>query len=378
MRKQLLTALITIISLGYMIGQGLSLPPSGDNQKCSITQHIGTLVTVTVDYSSPNVTGPGGEDRNGKIWGQLVPYGFTDLGFGLRKPAPWRAGANESTTIAFSHDVMVEGKPLKAGKYGLFLEIEATGPWTWIFSKNSTAWGSFFYDEKDDALRVQVQPMEHAHTEWLTYAFTDRQPTEATMELQWEQKTIPMHIAVNGMNDLYITQISHELENYQGFDADNYAAAANFLLTANYKLDKALEWATFATDSPTTGVQNFTNITTRANVLLKMGKKDEAMTAFESAMKLSDAGPGQVHQLGRTLLAQGEKDMAMKIFKTNYDNNKGAWPTNVGMMRGLSAIGKYDEALTYAQAALVQAPDDVNKKNLTNMIEKLKSKKDVN
>lgn len=378
MRKQFLTTMITLLSFGALLSQGLSLPPSGDNQKCSVTQHIGTLVTVTVDYSSPNVTGPGGEDRNGKIWGQLVPFGYTDLGFGLRKPAPWRAGANESTTITFSHDVLIEGKPLRAGKYGLFLEVKETGPWTWIFSKNSTAWGSFFYDEKDDALRIPVQPLEHAHTEWLTYAFTDREPTEATLELQWEQKSIPMHIAVTGMNDLYITQISHELENYQGFDADNYAAAANFLLTENYKLDKALEWATFATDSPTTGVKNFTNITTKANVLLKMGKKDEAMAAFESALKLSDASAGIVHQLGRTLLGQGEKEMALKIFKTNFDNYKGEWPTNVGMMRGLSAAGRFDEALTYAQAALIQAPDDFYKKNLTSMIEKLKSKQDVN
>ncbi|MEP6646656.1 MAG: DUF2911 domain-containing protein, partial [Saprospiraceae bacterium] len=162
MRKQLLAALITLLTLGSIIGQEISIPPSGDNQKCSVTQHIG-LVTVTVDYSSPNVTGPTGTDRNGKIWGQLVPYGLTDLGFGLRNPSPWRAGANENTTIAFSHDVMIEGKPLKAGKYGLFLIVQEDGPWTWIFSNNSTAWGSFFYKEKDDALRVDVQPMEHAH-----------------------------------------------------------------------------------------------------------------------------------------------------------------------------------------------------------------------
>lgn len=363
---------------GTMLSQGLSLPPSGDNQKCSVTQHIGTLVTVTVDYSSPDVTGPSGEDRNGKIWGQLVPYGMTDLGYGLRTPAPWRAGANESTTITLSHDVLVEGKPLKAGKYGLFLMIDQTGPWTWIFSKNSTAWGSFFYQEKDDALRVQAQPQDHAHTEWLTYIFTDRDPTEATLELQWEQKSIPMRISVPNMNDLYIAQIDRELENFQGFDADNYAAAANFLLKENYKLDKALEWASAATDSPFTGEKNFTTITTKANVLLKMGKKDEAVTAFASAMDLSDASPGAVHQLGRGLIGQGEKETALKVFQMNYDKYKGAWPTNVGMMRGLSAVGKYDEAIPYGQAALAQAPDDVNKKNLTNMIEKLKSKQDVN
>jgi hypothetical protein len=378
MRNSLLLFLAISLTSVALRAQSISLPPSGDNQKCSVSQHIGALVNVNVDYSSPDVTGPSGEDRNGKIWGQLVPWGMTDLGFGLRTPAPWRAGANESTTISFSKDVLIEGKPLKAGKYGLFLMTDQTGPWTWIFSNNSTAWGSFFYQEKDDALRVQVQSQEHAHTEWLTYTFTDRHPEKTTLELQWEQKSIPMHIEVPNANDLYIAQISRELENSAGFDADNFAAAANFLLKENYKLDKALEWATAASDSPFTGVKNFTNVTTKANVLLKMGKKEEAMATFTSAMDLSDAAPGTVHQLGRGLIGQGEKDVALKVFQMNYDKNKGAWPTNVGMMRGLSAVGRYDDAITYAQAALVQAPDDVNKKNLTNMIEKLKSKQDVN
>lgn len=378
MKKLLLAIFSAALFMTTSTGQGLSLPPSGDNQRCTITQHIGTLVTVTVDYSSPNVTGPSGEDRNGKIWGQLVPYGMTDLGFGLRTPAPWRAGANECTTIAFSHDVLIEGKSLKAGKYGLFQMLDQAGPWTWIFSNNSTAWGAFYYQEKDDALRVQVQPQDHSHTEWLSYNFTDREPSEATLELQWEQKSIPMHIAVSNINDLYVAQISRELENYQGFDADNYAAAANFLLKENYKLDKALEWATVATDSPFTGEKNFKNVTTKASVLLKMGKKDEALTAFASAMDLSDASAFDVHALGRTLIGQGEKEAALKVFQMNYDRYKGVWPTNVGMMRGLSAVGRYDEAMTYAQAALAQVPDDVNKKNLNNMIEKLKSKQDVN
>ncbi len=377
MRKQLLTTFISFLAISAMTGQAISLPPSGANQKASVTQHIG-LVTVTIDYSSPDVTGPRGEDRNGKIWGQLVPYGLTDLGFGLRTPAPWRAGANESTTISFSHDVLIEGKPLKAGKYGLFLIVQETGPWTWIFSNNSTAWGAFFYKEKEDALRVQVTPQEHAHTEWLTYNFTDRDPKEATLELQWEQKSIPMRISVPNLNDLYIAQIDRELENFPGFTSANFAAAANFLLTENYNLDKALVWATDAVEMPFIGQQTFTNVTTKANVLLKMGKKDEAFSTFQSAMKLSDAAAGTVHQLGRTLITQGEKDMALKIFQMNYDNNKGEWPTNVGMARGLSSVGKYEEAIKYAQAAILQAPDDVNKKSLMSMIEKLKSKQDVN
>ena len=137
---------------------GLGLPPSGNNQRSSVSQGIGP-VTVSISYSSPAVHGPAtpgdpaNVDRRGKIWGQLVPYGLTDLGFGHRKPAPWRAGANENTVFSVTHDVLINGKPLPAGRYGLHL-IAGPEEWTVIFSKTAGEWGSFFYDEKQDALRV--------------------------------------------------------------------------------------------------------------------------------------------------------------------------------------------------------------------------------
>ena len=90
--------------------QTVTLPPNGDNQRSTVTQQIG-LVRVTIEYSSPDVHGPNGEDRRGKIWGGLVPYGIHDLGFNNRK-GPWRAGANENTVFTVSHPVKIEGQPL--------------------------------------------------------------------------------------------------------------------------------------------------------------------------------------------------------------------------------------------------------------------------
>src|SRR5690606_9473877 len=116
--------------------QILPLPPSGDNQQCIVTQYIGSIVHVTVTYRSPDVTGPDGRDRTGQIWGTPVAhYGLVDQGYGLGQPAPWRAGANECTTIEFSHLVQVEGHPIPAGKYALFLELAESGPWTWVFAR---------------------------------------------------------------------------------------------------------------------------------------------------------------------------------------------------------------------------------------------------
>src|SRR5262249_14185033 len=132
---------------------GLTMPPSGGNQKASVAQHIG-LVKVSVDYSSPHVHSPVGEDRKGKISGTLVPYGMANLGFGTcGDQCPWRGGANENTVFTTSHAIKVQGKELPAGAYGLHF-VPGKDEWTVIFSKNSTSWGSFFYDAKEDALRV--------------------------------------------------------------------------------------------------------------------------------------------------------------------------------------------------------------------------------
>src|SRR2546429_7024367 len=87
----------------------LSLPPNGDNQKAEVSQWIG-LVKITIAYHSPNVHRGGGKDRTGHIWGELLQYGFFDEGYGPSRATPWRAGANESTTVTFSHDVKVEGQ----------------------------------------------------------------------------------------------------------------------------------------------------------------------------------------------------------------------------------------------------------------------------
>jgi tetratricopeptide (TPR) repeat protein len=221
-------------------------------------------------------------------------------------------------------------------------------------------------------------PKDHPHTEWLTYAFTDRDPDGATLELQWELKSVPMRISVPNMNDLYIAQLEREFQGPTSFVAANYTNAATFLLQENYNLPKALEWVEKGMSMPYFGRVDFNSMSTKAQILMQMGKGEEAMASIEKAMDLPGSSPSQIHQLGRSLIGIGKREEALKIFTLNYEKNKGAWPTNVGMARGLSAVGRYDEALKYATTALGEAPDDVNKKSLAGMIEKLKANQDVN
>lgn len=377
MKKTFLFTLLLFVTIQFSFAQ-LTTPPSGNNQKAAVTQYIGALVHVTVTYSSPNVTGPQGNDRTGKIWGQLVPYGLNNLGFGTATAAPWRAGANENTVIEFSHDVMIEGKALQAGAYGFHVIAEETGPWTLIFSNNSTAWGSFFYDEKDDALRVEVTPEKNEFHKWLTYEFTDRQPSSTTCALMWENIKLPFKIEVPKANDYYAANFKKELEGVPGFNFQSWNAAANWSLQNDYDLEQGLKWAESAISAPFVGVENFNTLQTKASILDKLGKAEEANVTLDKAIKHSSAMPFQIHGYGRQLIAQGKKDKALEVFQYSHKRFDGAWPTEVGMARGFSAVGKYKEALKHAQIAAEQAPDKLNKDNLAQVIEKLKKGEDIN
>lgn len=378
MKKTFLFTLFLCCAIFSTSFAQLTLAPSGNNQKSVVTQYIGALVHVTVTYNSPDVTSPQGDDRTGKIWGQLVPYGLNNLGFGTSTAAPWRAGANENTVIKFSHDVTIQGKPLAAGSYGFHIIPQETGPWTLIFSNKTTAWGSYFYDEKDDALRVEASPEKGDFHEWLSYEFIDRQATSATCALMWENIKLPFKIEVPKMNDYYASNIKNELENAPGFNYQSWNAAANWSLQNDYDLEQGLKWAEAAISAPFVGVENFTTLQTKAAILDKMAKKEEANAILDKAIKHGSATPFQIHGYGRQLIAQGKKDKALEVFQYNHKRFEGAWPTEVGMARGLSAVGKYKEATTHAKIAAKQAPDQLNKDSMASAIEKLSKGEDIN
>ncbi|MEO7963558.1 MAG: DUF2911 domain-containing protein, partial [Gemmatimonadaceae bacterium] len=150
-------ATISAVSTEAQDRSEIAYPPNGGNQKAEVTQWIG-LVQATVTYHSPRVHNPPSVDRTGHVWGELVHYGFFDDGFGPSTATPWRAGANETTTLALSHDVQIGGQTVKAGTYGLFLEVQPKGAWTWIISRSANGWGAYQYDAKDDVVRVNAEP----------------------------------------------------------------------------------------------------------------------------------------------------------------------------------------------------------------------------
>jgi Protein of unknown function (DUF2911) len=374
---QTLRTSLAFVFAGVAFAQfpGLTLPPSGNNQKAAVVQYIGP-VRVAIDYSSPAVHGPDGKDRRGQIWGKLVPYGLSTSAFGNGKPDPWRAGANENTVFTVSNDVTIEGKPLPAGRYGLHM-IPGENEWTVIFSKNSSAWGSFFYEDSDDALRVTVKPHKNEYREWLAYEFTTRKPTEATAELQWEELSVPWSIKVENADDIYVSKLRQELSSVPGFMYQGYDAAAQYTLQSGKHLEEGLKWADQAIGQPFIGQKTFSTLSTKAQILAKMGKPQEAKVLMDEAIHNPATTSLEIHQYGRTLLQLKHNAEALKVFQYNAERNGDAWPVHVGLMRGYAANGDLQKALEHAKKAAGQAPDDLNKKNLEAMVKTLESGKNI-
>jgi hypothetical protein len=267
-----------------------SAVPNGYTKKAMVSEQVG-LTQVTITYHRPSVKG-----REGKIWGEVVHKGFVDQGFGNGKPTPWRAGANENTVIEFDNDVKIEGQTLPKGKYGLFIAYDSLES-TVIFSKRTDAWGSFFYDEKEDALRVKIkpQPIEKS-VEFLKYEFSNQTPDSAVIALAWEKLSIPFKVEVDYLKQQFDALVA-ESQNPRSFTPQSLNIAASWTLQNDYGLEKGLEWATAATSQKFPGdPTSFPALSTRAAILDKLGRTDEAAAVIKSACRSATPAASAIRQ----------------------------------------------------------------------------------
>jgi len=367
--KYCLVALLSLLALPSLSQvMPLTMEPDGGNRRASVSEQVG-IVKIAINYNRPGVKG-----REGKIWNTSVAhYGFIDLGHGTSNAAPWRAGANENTTIGFSHPVRIEGKELPAGVYGFFIALGEEES-TLVFSKVSTSWGSFYYDSIEDALRVTVtnQKLDHS-VEWLKYEFIDQKDSSVTIAMSWEKRMIPFTVEVN-RKALQMAAFINDFRTTRPYY--DFIAAANWCIQNNYGLEQALQWMDRAIYFRVMGEKNFRSLSTKANVLMKLNRIDEAKKVMAEAIPLGTML--DIHFYGRQLLGMNQVDEAFKVFKSNYDKYPNQYTTNVGMGRAYSAKADYKKATTYMEAALSQAPDEGSKNNVHAMIIKLKEGKNVN
>ncbi|MCB0629286.1 MAG: DUF2911 domain-containing protein [Lewinella sp.] len=306
--RTLFSTLVCLLGIAQITSAQLTVPQVSPRSR--LMQTIG-LTEVTIDYSRPNVVS-NEKDRTGEIWGKLVPWETTPNPM-TGRTYPWRAGANENTVITFSTAVSIEGQPLPAGSYSFHIIPHENGEATLIFNKDYHQWGSFVYDEKDDALRVKITTTEGPQVNLLAYSFPEVDKEAAVCELAWEKKRFPFSIAVN-THEVTLQHMKEELGQSKGFIWQTFNTAAKYCVDNDVDLKQGMEWID-------RGILyfggNFPMYSTKAELLEKMDQEEEAKSFKAKAMAVGTVR--EVFGYGNTLVNSGKIDEGLEVMKKNYD-----------------------------------------------------------
>ena len=347
-----ITLCLAILGLAGSISAQNDLNLPDVSQAAEVKQRV-ALTDIAVKYHRPLVNGR-------KIWGGLVPYGKV-----------WRVGANENTTIEFSDPVSVEGKPLGKGTYGLHM-IPNQDSWTVIFSNTNTAWGSYSYDQKEDALRVDVKPRPLAENkEALEFDFEDLKPTSTAVTMKWEKLGVPFTVSIND-SDQTLQSIRAQLKGRGQFTWQALDEGAQFCLTRKINLDEALRWA----DASIQNEERFDNLSTKADILKALDRPDEAKTIWNRALEIAKAP--QLYTYGRQLQNQKKGAEAMEIFKDVAKRFPQGVYGYLAQARIKSTAGDFGGATSDAKQAQAAAPTDAQKQSIQALITRLDAKQDIN
>ncbi len=324
--------------------------------RAEVAQRIG-LTDVGVVYHRPAAG-----DRD--VWGAVVPSAGTPV---------WRTGANENTLVQFSTDVTVQGETLPAGTYGLHTipgQPAGEGEWTIVFSKDVHAWGSFSYNEENDALRVQAKPEAAPHKERFEISFDNLENDSADLILRWAEVAVPVRLAID-LEQTVIASFHQQLTGLPQFFWQGWNQAAQYSLNNDFELEEAAQWA-----DRSIGVQEtFNNLSTKAQLLAKGGEAAQAEELMAKAMGLGNAG--QIHNYARQLLGQDQKQKALAAFQKNVEKHPETWFVELGLARGYSALGEFEKAAAQMKISLEKAPD-AQKLYVQGLVDQLEKKTDIN
>jgi tetratricopeptide (TPR) repeat protein len=346
--KQWLTIVVCLLA-GVLFANGSyaqqQLPVPQQSPQASVTQTIG-VTGVTISYHRPGV-------KNRQIWGKLVPYNQV-----------WRAGANENTTITFGDPVRIEGKELAAGTYGVHM-IPAENEWTIIFNKNATSWGSFFYKEDEDVLRVKVKPQPGEHQEWLSYEFGDLTDSSATVTMRWEKVKVSFKVGL----DVHTIVLAHAKNEYlrglPGFTWQAFNQAAAYCMQNNVNTDEAMAWV----DKSISINENFNNLRVKAGLLENSGKTAEANALKDKSMSV--ATEADLNTFGYQLLGNNKIKEAIDIFKKNVKAHPDSWNVYDSLGEAYDKNGETKLAVENYSKASKMVKDDANKKRIAETLKRL-------
>jgi tetratricopeptide (TPR) repeat protein len=342
--KTLLIVTVLLASATAHAQAVLKLPEQ--SPAATISQTIG-LTEITVNYHRPGVNGR-------PVWGALVPYN-----------EPWRCGANENTTMTFSSDVKIGGKPLKAGTYGVHM-IPTAKEWAIAFSTQNQAWGSFSYDPKEDALRVSVTPRAtQSAEERLSYRFDDPTDTKASLVLAWEKLEVPIAIEIDTPK-VVMANIRNQLRGSAGFTWQANNQAAGYWLRNGGPLDEALKYVDKSIQINAT----YQNQMTRAAILEKQGNAKGAAELRTKAMAV--ATEADINQAAYRLMNEKKSDEALKMFQSNVERHPDSWNAHDSLAEALAAKGDKVAAMAEYNKALSLTKEPAQKKRIEQQLTKLK------
>jgi len=318
--KKILFAICITWSLFSLNAQDVGAPTLV-SQKRTTTANIGNA-DITITYHSPSAQGR-------KIFGGQVPYDFVVDG----KEYPWRAGSNQRTTIEFSHDVVIEGKPLAAGNYG-FVVLVSEKEWTMIFSTGKT-WGSFNYDSKNDALRVIVKTQPILHQEWLSYNFANPKGEEVDVQLRWEKTMASFNVKTDALANSLLT-----LQEKEEKTAGDYQDLAETMVRKDpSKVADALEWI----DKSIELKPSFYNKMVKVDLLILSGDKKSADALKKQALD-SAAGFNYYYHGLQPLLLRGDAKESYKILSQRVKEKPEEWQTYLALGEYYQKIGDQEKA----------------------------------
>jgi len=240
----------------------LKLPRT--SPKASVMQTIG-LTDVTVTFSRPGVKGR-------KIFGGLESW-----------DKPWRTGANEATTVAFSEDVKIQGNPLPAGTYSFFTIPKQNQAWTVVFSKQKDLWGAYEYKPEEDALRVDIAPTTIERQEWLGFSFENLKPGAGDLVLRWDQTQLAIPIQTDDIEQALESARAEIAAKPK--DAEVYRRSADFVFNNTDDVAQAEKWA----KQSVTLTPGYLNLNLLARIQAKQGKKSEAIASGKRAIQVGKA-----------------------------------------------------------------------------------------
>lgn len=320
--------------------------PMSVSQRGSISQRIG-FTDISIEYGRPAA-------NNRKLWGELVPYGKL-----------WRAGANENTVFTVSTDVNIGGKVLAAGKYGVHM-IPSETDWTIIFSTDSRAWGSYFYNREHDALRFTVTPTIGAHAELLTFEIPQVTASSANIQLHWGTLIVPITVSVDLAKTVGM-DLERQLTGVSGFTPENHAIAAEWLSNIDPNNSLITKW----TETALKGSPSFTTLMLAAKL---EEKQKQSAKASEFRAKAMDIGTNaQINAYGYQLLQSGKIAESIPVFEKNSKR----FPTDPNVWDSLGeayAMNKNKKsAIECFMKALSMNPAPDVRTNSESWLEKLKA-----